>query len=441
MKAFLILMVLIGLFGQLRAQKGDFITVDGTYLIKDGQPYYFLGANLWYGMFLGSEGEAGDRERLIRELDRLQALGIGNLRVMAGSEGPEGEPWRMQPALQNRPCKLDKDLLKGLDFLLVEMNKRDMKAVLVLNNFFQWSGGMAQYVSWARGKEIPYPHKEGHNWDEFQRFSALFYGDEKAQQIFRTFIKKLALRRNSISGMNYRDDPTIMSWQLANEPRGFGQGENYIRWADETAAFIKSLDRNHLVSLGGEGKTSSDHAGTDFENVSKSRHLDYLTAHLWIENWSWYDPRTPETFETALENALAYLEDHVQIAQRLNKPLVIEEFGVSRDRRDYHPDAPVTLRDRFFQTFFEAAYGYACEKTPLMGTNFWCWAGEGRPANPGEFWKKGDPLTGDPPHESQGWYSVYDSDESTLGIIRTYTGKFGAIAKKQESVRSTEKSD
>ena len=32
-----------------------------------------------------------------------------------------------------------------------EMAARDMTAVLVLNNFFQWSGGMAQYVSWATG--------------------------------------------------------------------------------------------------------------------------------------------------------------------------------------------------------------------------------------------------------------------------------------------------
>ena len=415
--------------GPLFAQESGFIAVEGPYLVKNGRPYHFLGANLWYGMFLGSEGPGGDRERLIRELDRLQSMGIDNLRVMAGSEGPENEPYRVHPALQNKPGKLDRELLEGLDFLMVEMKKRDMSAVLVLNNFFQWSGGMAQYVSWATGRKIPYPHEEGHSWDEFQRFSAQFYSDEKAQRIFRTFIKNLVLRRNSISGMKYRDDPTIMSWQLANEPRGFGQGEHYVRWADKTAGFIQSLDPNHLVSLGGEGKTSSDHAGTDFENVSKSEHFDYLTAHLWIENWSWYDPTAPETFGPALENALAYLQDHTGIARKLNKPLVVEEFGVSRDQRDYQPDAPVVLRDRFFRTFFEAVYQLASENQPLAGCNFWCWSGEARPRDPGGFWEKGYPYTGDPPHESQGWYSVYDTDESTLGIIREYCGKIAGIGK------------
>ncbi len=424
----LLVLLLLGFTVPISAQPAHFISVEGPYLMKEGRPYYFMGANLWYGMFLGSEGPGGDRARLIRELDRLQALGIDNLRVMAGSEGPAGEPWRVHPALQNRPGKFDKNLLRGLDFLLVEMKKRDMTAVLVLNNFFQWSGGMAQYVSWATGKKVPYPHEEGNTWDAFQKFSAGFYAEKKAQEIFRTFIKKLIGRRNSISGVKYLDDPTIMSWQLANEPRGFGQGEHYIRWADETAGFIKSLDPHHLVSLGGEGKTSSDHAGTDFERVSKSAHLDYLTAHLWVENWSWYDPLEPETFEPAIGHALAYLRDHVAVAKTMNKPLVIEEFGISRDLRDYHPDASIHTRDRFYRTFFEAVYSYSCEKTPLMGCNFWSWSGEGRPVNPGDFWKTGDPMTGDPPHESQGWYSIYEKDESTLEIIKTYGDKLRQLS-------------
>jgi len=422
-------LLFIGLTLPLHAQSDNFITVEGPHLMKDGRPYYFLGANLWYGMSLGSEGPGGDRERLVRELDRLQALGIDNLRVMAGSEGPEGEPWRVHPALQNRPGKLDKDLLRGLDFLLVEMGKRDMKAVLVLNNFFQWSGGMAQYVSWATGREIPYPHHPGNTWDAFQRFSAEFFANQKAQRIFRNFIKKVVGRRNSISGVKYRDDPTIMAWQLANEPRGFGQGENYLRWADETAAFLQSLDHNHLVSLGGEGKTSSAHTGTDFENVSRSEHLDYLTAHLWIENWSWYKPRDTSTFQPALDSALAYLHDHVEIAKRLNKPLVFEEFGVSRDQLDHSPEAPVTFRDRFYRRFYETYLEYASEKSPLAGSNFWSWSGEGRPVDPGGFWKKGDPMTGDPPHESQGWYSIYKEDAGTQQIIRSYNERIKKLSR------------
>ncbi|MCB0650625.1 MAG: cellulase family glycosylhydrolase [Saprospiraceae bacterium] len=421
--AFLLLILSIGLSAQ-----NPFITVEDGKFVLDEKPYYFIGTNLWFGMWLGSAGAAGDRERLVRELDRLQALGVNNLRVTAGSEGPVDAPWRVQPAVQYEAKKYDETLLEGLDFLLAEMDKRGMKAVLVLNNFFQWSGGMAQYVSWATGEPIPYPHLEGHSWDEFQQFSAQFYSNKKAQQISKKFMKKLLRRRNSVSGIQYREDPTIMAWQLANEPRGFGQVPAYLEWADKTAGVIQRKDKNHLVSLGGEGKTSAESTGTDFENVSKSKNLDYLTAHLWAENWSWYAPDQPETFEQALVNSLAYLNDHIAIAGKLGKPLVFEEFGVSRDGRDYDPEAPTILRDQYYTFFFDVLLQNISTGSAFMGCNFWSWAGEGRPKEPGAFWKKGDPLIGDPPHESQGWYSVYEKDESTIEIIKNYAQKI-----KQES--------
>jgi hypothetical protein len=45
------------------------------------------------------------------------------------------------------------------------------------------------------------------------------------------------------------------------------------------------------------------------------------------------------------------------------------------------------------------------------GDNFWAWGGEGRPSHPAPQW------IGDPPHETPGWYSVYDLDAATLAII------------------------
>ncbi|NDC78164.1 MAG: mannanase, partial [Chitinophagia bacterium] len=61
---------------------------------------------------------------------------------------------------------------------------------------------------------------------------------------------------------------------------------------------------------------------------------------------------------------------------------------------------------------------------------FWAYGGEGRPRTPGEMWAKGDPFTGDPPHEPQGWYSVYDTDSSTRAVIRNFAGQFKALCDK-----------
>lgn len=49
------------------------------------------------------------------------------------------------------PGTYNLDVLDGLDFLLAEMGKRGMRATVVMNNEWAWSGGLVQYVMWARG--------------------------------------------------------------------------------------------------------------------------------------------------------------------------------------------------------------------------------------------------------------------------------------------------
>lgn len=121
-------------------------TNGSSFQTSDGKDYTFIGANYWYGANLGSTGPGGDRKRLLRELDELAEMGVTNLRVMASSEGPNTEPYRIVPAMQYEPGKYDKQVLDGLDFLLHEMAKRDMKAVMCLSNFWAWSGGKSSLV-------------------------------------------------------------------------------------------------------------------------------------------------------------------------------------------------------------------------------------------------------------------------------------------------------
>jgi mannan endo-1,4-beta-mannosidase len=63
----------------------------------------------------------------------------------------------------------------------------------------------------------------------------------------------------------------------------------------------------------------------------------------------------------------------------------------------------------------------------LTGVNFWAWGGEGRPRTPQGIWQPGDNFIGDPPHEFQGWYSVFDTDTTTHRIIKTYATKMAGI--------------
>ncbi len=413
--------------------QANFVKVKGNQFILDDQPYYFLGTNFWYGMNLGSSGEGGDRERLLRELDQLAHLGVTNLRVMAGSEGPDTEPYRILPSLQTKPGKYNEDLLVGLDFLLDEMGKRGMKAVMCLNNFWPWSGGMAQYLVWNGKDSIPYPPPHpGGSWSEYQKFTAQFYSSKGAIKDFNKHIKRIIARKNSINGISYMDDPTIMSWELANEPRGINNVEAYHSWIEQTTSYIKTLDQNHLLTLGSEGYTPYPGAnGMDFKKDHDYKNVDYTCVHIWIENFGWYDPEKPKaTFDKSIEKAVKYLERQAIEAKELNKPLVLEEFGIARDGRSYDSTSSTIQRDHFYHIVFQKIYEMASTDSSISGCNFWAWSGEGRPATTeGNLWEKGHDFIGDPPHELQGWYSVYDQDEITLAIIKFYAEKMNSLCK------------
>ncbi len=409
-------------------RQDDFVRVSGTHLLHNGKPYYYAGTNLWYGCYIGSPGETGDRPRLLRELDSLHAFGLDNLRIMAGSEASK-KVRGIRPAIIRRPGEVNDSLLAGLDFLLAEMAKRNMKGVLYLTNYWEWSGGMSEYVAWADTSHALDPEVDG--WGKFMNFSATFYQNDKANGYFRVYVKSIVTRRNTVNGRIYSEDPTIMAWQLANEPRPGAGGKDapnvlpfYYRWIDETAGYIKSLDTNHLVSSGNEGLAGSLQSEECVLTAHRSRNIDYLTVHLWPLNWGWFNPQQfEETLPSSVDKAAEYIGKHIEFARELNKPMVMEEFGLGRDSGNYAQGTPTTARDRYYRKILSILYDSACAGTPVAGSNFWGWGGEGKSMNPDFMWKEGNPFTGDPPQEPQGRNSIFISDTSTIGIIRDHAWK------------------
>ncbi len=350
---------------------------------------------------------------LNQELDRLQQLGVTNLRIMAASEGPNTEPQRMVPALMDAPGVYDQAVLDGLDYLLDQMSRRGMQAVMVLNNYWQWSGGMAQYVSWHEQTPIPYPGDYG----IFMKYAAKFYACEECQTWYRDHIRAIINRTNAYTGLKYRDDPAIFAWELANEPRRYP-----VNWINDTAAYIKSLDPNHMVTTGSEGNPPGE--SQNFILTHQGASIDYATLHIWPENWGWYDPTNPALYDNAEKRAIKYFQTHAVEAVSLGKPLVLEEFGLARDwdplHDIYNPNSPTLYRDRFFTAMFQQIVSGIALGEPLAGANIWTWSGAARP---GYAWM------GDPPHETPGWYSVYNSDSSTLAVIAEFSRKMTELSK------------
>jgi mannan endo-1,4-beta-mannosidase len=405
------ILLVLAISSTFAASSKDFVTVNGTNFELDGKTYHFCGTNYWHGMNLGAP-DKGNQTRLREELDQLQAKGLKNLRIMGNTQGPNGKPKRIDPALEYDKGKFAEDIFKGLDIFLYEMGKRDMKAVVTLNNFWEWSGGFPQYFEWFKGRYNLYPTGT--------------YGEKDLTDHLKDFITLIINRKNwayqEYEGKTvlYKDDPAIMAWQLANEPRA-GDCNVWKSWIEDTAKHIKHLDPNHLVSIGNEGTiTGCSSHGNEVPEV------DYVTFHAWAQNWGWYSPRSRSGLDRGIQRAQSYIDQNVDLNFKYKKPMVLEEFGLARNGNSYDPDSSSSIRDEYFEGVFEHVYKHA-QNGKMSGVNFWAYGGQGRPRENGGWWKAGDDFIGDPPHEKQGWYSIYNTDGFTLDMLKNWADKFDAL--------------
>jgi len=405
-----------------------FVQVNGKQFTLNGKQHRFVGVNFWYGAYLAAGDGLGNVERLRAELDLLASLGVTNLRVLGASErGPMKHA--IKPAFRGPGSDYNETLLRGLDLLLSEMGKRDLKAVIYLNNFWEWSGGMGTYLSWVNGGKFVDLGDPKQPWPAYPLFTMRFYENARANALYRDYLEAVLTRTNHVTHVPYQDDPTIMAWQLANEPRpGYNADTGnhvlsaFYRWVDETAGFIKSLDPEHLVSSGNEGRTGCADQESCFIEAHRSRHIDYLTFHLWPKNWGWLDDHdVPGSIARTLDKAGDYIDEHIEYAEKLGKPLVLEEFGLPRDGGALTPGAPTHYRDRLYALVFDRVERSSSVGGPLVGSNVWSWGGFGRAAHDDARWRDGDTsYTGDPPQEPQGLNSIFDADVSTLALLREH---------------------
>lgn len=408
--------------------------VDGEFMLN-GEPVSFVGTNFWYGPIIASEGRGGNRERLHKELDALKSIGVTNLRILVGSDGPEGVAYKVEPVLQLEPGVYNDTLLRGLDYLLAQMAERDMHAVLFFNNSWEWSGGYGQYLEWAGNGKALLPNVDG--YENYVDHVRRFVRDEKAKELYYNHVRNIVTRVNTVTGKPYNEDPAIFSWQICNEPRPFARDSvtkaAYADWLCTSASLIKSLDPNHMVSTGSEGVFGSESDLELFEKVHAHKDFDYLNIHIWPLVWRWV---TKDTFAdsvcVATDMTEKYITLHYPAAERIGKPIVLEEFGYPRDGdTSFEGEAEkfwdgVCVSKESSTAARDAYYGYVFDRLvkarengePLAGVNFWGWGGYATQSKVNEFWRPGDDYCGDPAQEPQGLFSVYITDESTVELIK-----------------------
>lgn len=424
---------LVACQGEKTVVSKTFVTArDGKFYRGDAE-YKFIGANFWYGAVLASEGQGGNRERLSKELDLMQEVGITNVRVLVGGEGPDTVASHVLPVLQPEPGVYNDTILQGLDYLIAELEKREMTAVLFLNNAWEWSGGYGAYLEWAGCGPVP----DWSDWGIAQAYHCQFVKNDKAKEMAENHVRYIVSRTNTVTGEPYSESPAIMAWELANEPRAFARDSVtkacFADWVEKQAKLIKSLDANHLVTTGSEGLEGCEYDPDLFRQVHAFPEIDYVCIHIWPYNWHWLGPAsgplevgsaknglrsTIDSLMNACENTTKYLDTCWEIVKDLGKPMVLEEFGYPRDNYLIQPGSPTLGRDGYYAHIFKLLNSSG----KLAGCCFWAWGGYAEPQH--VRWQRWDDYVGDPAQEEQGLNAVFARDTTTLNLIRHATQNF-----------------
>ncbi|CAN6915496.1 unnamed protein product [Brassica oleracea] len=374
-----------------------FVKRNGTQFVVDGKALYVNGWNSYW--FMDHAVNEHSRYLVSEMLETGAKMGLTVCRTWAFNDGGYN-------ALQISPGRFDERVFKALDHVIAEAKKHDVRLLLCLVNNLQAYGGKSQYVQWA--------------WQEGVGLSSSndsFFFDPSIRKYFKNYLTALLTRKNSVTGIEYRNDPTIFAWELINEPRCTSDvsGDTLQDWIDEMTGFIKSIDDKHLLTVGLEGfygpnspKRLTVHPemwpselGTDFVRNSNSSNIDFASVHIYPDHWF-----HNQTFEDKLKFVVKWMQSHIEDGMKeLKKPVLFTEFGLSNLNKDYEP----SQRERFYRTIFDVVYKSAKRRKAGAGTLVWQLFMEGMEGFNDEF--------GIVPHEQDPMYRLMVEQSCRLGKV------------------------
>ena len=178
------------------------------------------------------------------------------------------------------PGQFNEEAFRAIDKVLQVANEVGVRIMFGFVDNWRWWGGPQEYAAF-RGKSR----------DDF-------WTDPQLIADFEATIKFTINRKNTYTGIVYRDDKAIFSWETGNEIMA------PFSWSQEIARYVKSLDTNHLLANGTNVPLLSEDAIDD-------PNLDIVTTH------HYRDPKV--SIERIVANAAM---------ARGRKPYLVGEYGI-----------------------------------------------------------------------------------------------------------------
>ncbi|KAK6932084.1 Glycoside hydrolase, family 5, partial [Dillenia turbinata] len=337
------------------ASSQGFVQTRGTQFVLNGSPFLFNGFNSYWMMHVAAD--PSQRNKVSDVLRQASAASLSVCRTWAFSDGG-------YQALQMSPGVYDERVFQGLDFVISEARKFGVRLILSLVNNYQDFGGRPQYVQWAKSAGVMVNNEDD------------FYTNDILKGYYKNHAKRVITRINTITGVAYKDDPTIMAWELMNEPRcqADPSGKTVNGWVQEMATYVKSIDSNHMLEVGMEGfygDSISDRkqynpgyqVGTDFISNHMFGGIDFTTIHAYPDVWV-----AGQNEDAQMAFVQRWLTSHWTDSKTIiKKPMVFAEFGKSKKDPGYSASG----RDSFLSSIYNSIYNLARSGGSIGGGLVW----------------------------------------------------------------------
>ncbi|GAA1753219.1 hypothetical protein GCM10009681_25250 [Luedemannella helvata] len=317
--------VIVATTAQAADPRDSFVTRCGIRFCVDGKPAYFAGANTYDLFTYGYDWLPGeqyvDKVRIDGHFDKLRTDGVQVLRLWMfshedwmGSEAAEGVYTEEQFILY--------------DYIMKSARDHSIRLIPVFENYWEAYGGIDKRLSWEG-----LGTGQANRWRFFNKSQCPGCFDQ-----YKNYVRYALGRTNFFTGVKWINDPTVMAWELMNEPRYQDAtpnenttGTTLRAWVDEMGALVKSLDPNHLLGTGMEGQQTSygygGDAGNPFVYIHQSPYIDFTSAHMYpTEGWAGLD------YAKARALVKRWIDDSHNV---VGKPFFLGEWNVHDNKTEW----------------------------------------------------------------------------------------------------------
>ena len=218
-----------------------FITRQGRMLLEDGRPFRFISVNVpnlhvvedpsWRQLAQHPKGLTPDfwhrvtpfeQEDAIKSVAEMggRVIRVYTLSIQGGRNNRKGPSHYLGPRMP-----LNEDLMCDYDSMIALCGKHGVRLILPFIDEWDWFGGRKEFAVLSGGGN--------------------FYTNPRVIRDFKALVEQVLTRVNTVTGVAYKDDPTILAWETGNELQGVPKA-----WTAEIAAWIKQLAPRQLVADG-----------------------------------------------------------------------------------------------------------------------------------------------------------------------------------------------